>query len=65
MILATDLHGLSRIKTFTTGAQGITEDIKFTVESVPEAALAAFEGKLDASGRRFAIVVSRFNSFIT
>jgi 6,7-dimethyl-8-ribityllumazine synthase len=32
---------------------------------VPEAALAAFEGKLDASGRRFAIVVSRFNSFIT
>ena len=32
---------------------------------MPEAALAAFEGKLDASGRRFAIVVSRFNSFIT
>lgn len=27
--------------------------------------LPAFEGKLDASGRRFAIVVSRFNSFIT
>ncbi|MFL6302723.1 MAG: 6,7-dimethyl-8-ribityllumazine synthase [Candidatus Sulfotelmatobacter sp.] len=36
-----------------------------TVESVPEAALPALEGKLDASGRRFAIVVSRFNSFIT
>jgi 6,7-dimethyl-8-ribityllumazine synthase len=32
---------------------------------VPEAALAGLEGKLDASGRRFAIVVSRFNSFIT
>jgi 6,7-dimethyl-8-ribityllumazine synthase len=32
---------------------------------VPEAALDALEGKLDASGRRFAIVVSRFNSFIT
>lgn len=32
---------------------------------MPEAALAALEGKLDASGRRFAIVVSRFNSFIT
>jgi len=32
---------------------------------VPEAALPALEGKLDASGRRFAIVVSRFNSFIT
>ena len=36
-----------------------------TVESVPEAALPALEGKLDSSGRRFAIVVSRFNSFIT
>ena len=35
-----------------------------TVESVPET-LAAAEGKLDASGKRFAIVVSRFNSFIT
>ena len=32
---------------------------------MPEAALPALEGKLDASGRRFAIVVSRFNSFIT
>ena len=27
--------------------------------------LAVIEGKLDASGKRFAIVVSRFNSFIT
>jgi 6,7-dimethyl-8-ribityllumazine synthase len=27
--------------------------------------LGALEGKLDASGKRFAIVVSRFNSFIT
>ena len=27
--------------------------------------LRALEGKLDASGKRFAIVVSRFNSFIT
>ena len=27
--------------------------------------MRALEGKLDASGRRFAIVVSRFNSFIT
>jgi len=35
------------------------------VESVPEAAVAALEGKLDASGRRFAIVVARFNAFIT
>ena len=35
------------------------------LESVPKAAFPALEGKLDASGRRFAIVVSRFNAFIT
>src|SRR5437879_3470276 len=34
------------------------------IESVPNT-LGALEGKLDASGKRFAIVVSRFNSFIT
>jgi 6,7-dimethyl-8-ribityllumazine synthase len=32
---------------------------------VPEAANPAFEGKLDARGRRFGIVVARFNAFIT
>jgi 6,7-dimethyl-8-ribityllumazine synthase len=32
---------------------------------VPEAELSALEGKLDASGKRFAIVVARFNAFIT
>jgi len=35
------------------------------IESVPEAAVSGIAGKLDGSGRRFAIVVSRFNSFIT
>ncbi|HLZ40668.1 MAG TPA: 6,7-dimethyl-8-ribityllumazine synthase [Candidatus Sulfotelmatobacter sp.] len=35
------------------------------MESVPEPALPAMEGKLDSTGRRFAIVVARFNSFIT
>ena len=35
------------------------------IESVPEAAVSGIAGKLDASGRRFAIVVSRFNSFIS
>ena len=35
------------------------------VESVPEALLPGMEGKLDASGKRFAIVVARFNAFIT
>ncbi len=34
------------------------------IEPVPDS-LHAIEGKLDASGKRFAIVVSRFNSFIT
>jgi 6,7-dimethyl-8-ribityllumazine synthase len=35
------------------------------IESVPEAAVASLDGKLDASGKRFAIVVARFNAFIT
>ena len=55
----------SRQNEFTTEDAEITEKIKFKVESVAEAALPAFEGKLDASGRRFAIVVARFNAFIT
>lgn len=32
---------------------------------MPEAGLPALEGKLDSTGLRFAIVVARFNSFIT
>jgi len=39
--------------------------IKLKVEAVPEPAVAAVEGELDASGKRFAIVVARFNAFIT
>ncbi len=39
--------------------------MKLKTESVPEAAVSALEGKLDSSGMRFAIVVARFNSFIT
>jgi len=35
------------------------------VERLPKPAVPAVEGKLDASGRRFAIVVARFNAFIT
>jgi 6,7-dimethyl-8-ribityllumazine synthase len=38
---------------------------KFKVEPVPEAAVSGIAGKLDASGLRSAIVVSRFNAFIT
>ncbi len=32
---------------------------------MPEAVLPALEGKLDATGRRFGVVVARFNAFIT
>jgi 6,7-dimethyl-8-ribityllumazine synthase len=42
----------------------ITRESKLKIEAVPET-VPAGEGKLDASGKRFAIVVSRFNSFIT
>ena len=40
------------------------ENIRLKIESVPETVVAV-EGKLDASGKRFAIVVARFNAFIT
>jgi 6,7-dimethyl-8-ribityllumazine synthase len=35
------------------------------VESIPEEAFPSLEGTLDASGKRFALVVARFNAFIT
>ena len=35
------------------------------VEAPPDPALSALEGSLNAAGKRFAIVVSRFNAFIT
>jgi 6,7-dimethyl-8-ribityllumazine synthase len=35
------------------------------IEAPPEPSIPAIEGTIDASGRRFAIVVSRFNAFIT
>ena len=35
------------------------------IEAPPEPAVRALEGELDASGKRFAIVVARFNAFIT
>ena len=51
--------------TRATGGVAITGKIKLKIESVPEAAVPALQGKLDARGKRFAIVVSRFNAFIT
>jgi 6,7-dimethyl-8-ribityllumazine synthase len=38
---------------------------KIKIELPPEPAVAAIEGGLSAAGKRFAIVVSRFNAFIT
>ena len=35
------------------------------IEPVPEPEIAALEGSLNAAGKRFAIVVARFNAFIT
>jgi 6,7-dimethyl-8-ribityllumazine synthase len=46
------------------GHRHTEKKIKLRIEAPPEAR-AAIEGKLDAAGKRFAIVVSRFNAFIT
>jgi len=48
----------------TTEDTEITGKDQLKIESVPDT-LPVLEGKLDAAGKRFAIVVSRFNSFIT
>jgi 6,7-dimethyl-8-ribityllumazine synthase len=48
--------------------QGVTEKLHkqdFAIERLPEPVVTAAEGSLSAAGRRFAIVVSRFNAFIT
>jgi 6,7-dimethyl-8-ribityllumazine synthase len=60
------LRGFSRVKKFTTEGTEITGgQKKFKIESVPDAAVSALEGSLDAAGKCFALVVARFNSFIT
>jgi len=46
------------------GSRVIT-GLKLKVDPPPEPGVAAMEGNLDASQGRFAIVVSRFNAFIT
>src|SRR5215469_7808402 len=52
------------MKNYSPQRQRVTEK-KLKIESVPGAVVSGIAGKLDASGKRFAIVVSRFNSFIT
>ncbi len=45
---------------------GVTEKkFKLKIEAPPSPAVLAIEGSLDATGKRFGIVVSRFNAFIT
>ncbi len=46
------------------GSEKTTKE-KTKIERPPELAIPALEGALNAAGRRFAIVVSRFNAFIT
>jgi len=53
------------LKSLNTEDTEITDKIKWKIEAVPEAAVSALEGNLNSSGMRFAIVVARFNSFIT
>ncbi len=61
-----DQRGSSRVRTVSSQRHRDTKKkIKLKVESVPQPAVPALEGGLDASGKRFAIVVSRFNAFIT
>jgi 6,7-dimethyl-8-ribityllumazine synthase len=43
----------------------LPDEIVITIHGKPEESSAAIEGDLNASGKRFAIVVARFNSFIT
>ena len=55
------------------GALGIATEIrtekatkaKLKIERPPDPAIPAIEGGLSGAGRRFAVVVARFNSFIT
>ena len=47
------------------GCSERTTKEKLKLERLPEPEVPAIEGGLSAAGRRFAIVVSRFNAFIT
>jgi 6,7-dimethyl-8-ribityllumazine synthase len=43
----------------------LARNMKLKIEPPPRPDMSALEGGLNAAGKRFAIVVSRFNSFIT
>jgi len=53
------------VRTLTTETRRKALKKTLKIERLPEAAVPAIEGGLDATRKRFAIVVSRFNAFIT
>jgi 6,7-dimethyl-8-ribityllumazine synthase len=59
---AKDSHGS---RTNLPRRHGVTEKKDNQDQSSPPAQVKALEGELNAAGRRFAVVVSRFNEFIT
>jgi 6,7-dimethyl-8-ribityllumazine synthase len=61
-LLADATHPKSGERSFSVELPG---EIVITIHGKPERAPTTVEGKLDASGKRFGVVVSRFNSFIT
>jgi 6,7-dimethyl-8-ribityllumazine synthase len=61
-LLADTINAKTNDRSFSLELPG---EIVLTIHGRPEAATDAIEGQLNASGKRFAIVVSRFNAFIT
>ena len=61
-LLADATHPKTGERSFSLELPG---EIVVTIHGKPEESAAAIEGDLNASGKKFAIVVSRFNSFIT
>jgi len=61
-LLADTINAKTNDRSFSLELPG---EIVLTVHGRPEEVAAAIEGQLTAAGKRFAIVVSRFNAFIT
>ena len=56
---------LSNVPRISRRHKATGKNLKLKVEAPPRPALPALEGGLNAAGKRFAIVASRFNAFIT
>ena len=61
-LLADTVNAKTNDRSFSLELPG---EIVLTIHGQPPEATAAIEGQLNAAGKRFAIVVSRFNAFIT